>query len=369
MGGNVGRLRPCWRRADQQRMRDAGRLLRRPSGPRCPLDPVATARVLLGPRTTRGPGSGRRPPSPPPVTPTTDGRWGDQRCHPGGLEPRRPAPRVPPPPTGVWPGSPSSTRATRTALSYRWALLVAPGDGGQGLRRGPFPDWRGMVWYQGKLIVTAQTAPGGDDALLRLRPAPPPAGRAWTAAAIGKVRGGWLRRTATGTCCRPSARTARRAARAARARPGRTACFGSLSLDRTIDAGQPGRHRGGRRPTARTRTRLWRLPSYSTVAAARACSATDSLGRRRCAVEAYATKAAGLWHGVLSYAAPGRARPDWYVGHTPASGAPARQPVAAAAVRRPRRSRCSGGRVLRLLGRARRPPLSYWQETGELWSP
>lgn len=65
-----------------------------------------------GPRTTRGAGSGRPPPSPPPVTPnrTAGGATGGSSWRAGTTTT---GPRAPPPRTGVWPGSPSSTRATR----------------------------------------------------------------------------------------------------------------------------------------------------------------------------------------------------------------------------------------------------------------
>lgn len=243
------------------------------------------------------------------------------------------------------------------ALAYRWVLLVAPRDGGR-----DFDAVRsrmsGMVWYQGKLIVTGRGGAGRDDALLVfdlhhiLK-----AGVDGTA--VGRVRGGYSAHgyryvlPAVGSYS-PAGGTCGSAA-------GSVPCFGSLSLDRTstpdsLVATEASGPDGDR-------TRIWRYP-YSTVAGREGLLRSDSLGRVD-ADEAYTTKASGL-SGALSHTPAGARRADWYVGHTPGSGGRHgtlwRQSGSGAEA-----VRCSGDQSYACWGQ-HTASLSYWQETGELWT-
>lgn len=245
------------------------------------------------------------------------------------------------------------------ALTYRWVLLVAPRDGGKdfGAVRSRMG---GMVWYRDKLIVTAQNGAGQDDALLvfdlhHILKAGVNSG------AIGKVRGGYSAdgyqyvlpavgsySPAGGSCGSGDAR----------ANP----CFGSLSLDRTSTPDSLVATEAA--PSGDTdRTRIWRY-SYSTAAGRAGLLVGDSLGRVD-AREAYSTKAAGLT-GVLSHTPAGARRADWYVGHTPAGGGRHgtlwRQSGSGVDA-----VRCTADQSYACWGQ-HTASLSYWQETGELWS-
>jgi hypothetical protein len=144
----------------------------------------------------------------------------------------------------------------------------------------------------------------------------------------------------------------------ARANP----CFGSLSLDRTSTPDSLVATEAA--PADGTeRTRIWRY-SYSTVAGRAGLLGVDSLGRVD-AREAYTTKAAGL-SGVLSHTPAGARKADWYVGHTPASGGRhgtlwRQSGHTAEAVQ------CTGDQSYACWGQ-HTASLSYWQETGELWT-
>lgn len=245
------------------------------------------------------------------------------------------------------------------ALTYRWVLLVAPRDGGKGfdaVRSG----MGGMVWYQDKLIVTARNGAGQDDALLvfdlqRILKT------GVNSAAIGKVRGGYSAHgyqyvlpsvgsysPEGGTCGSDDAMAA--------------PCFGSLSLDRTsvpdsLVATEAVPADGA------DRTRVWRY-SYSGADGRTGLLDSDSLGRVD-AREAYTTKAAGL-SGVLSHTPAGARKADWYVGHAPDSGGRHgtlwRQSGSDAEA-----VQCTGDQSYACWGQ-HTASLSYWQETGELWT-
>ncbi|WP_405888764.1 hypothetical protein OG762_35490 [Streptomyces sp. NBC_01136] len=245
------------------------------------------------------------------------------------------------------------------ALKYRWVLLVAPRDGGKdfGAVRSRMG---GMVWYQDKLIVTAQNGAGQDDALLvfdlhRILKAGVNSG------VIGKVSGGYSAHgyqyvlpavgsysPAGGTC--GSGDT------------GANPCFGSLSLDRTSTPDSLVATEGLTSGDD-ARTRIWRY-SYSTVADREGLLADDSLGRVD-AREAYTTKAGGL-SGVLSHTPAGARKADWYVGHTPDSGGRHgtlwRQSGSGTEA-----VQCTADQSYACWG-LHTASLSYWQETGELWT-
>ncbi|WP_320783685.1 hypothetical protein [Streptomyces sp. CRN 30] len=244
-------------------------------------------------------------------------------------------------------------------LRYRWVLLVAPTDGGR-----DFAPVRsragGMVWYQDKLIVTARDGAGHDDALYvfdldRVLRADV------TGDAVGRVGGGWSAArhryvlpatgsyTPTGGAC-----TA--------AREDAAPCFASLSLDRTstphslVATEESGS--GDDAPA-----RVWRYP-FSTAADRTGLLRTDAFGLVD-AEEAYATEAAGV-RGVLSHRRGDAGRPDWYVGHTSEHLGPHgtlwRQDEDGADA-----AQCTADGSRACWGR-HAESLSYWPQTGELWT-
>ncbi|MFE0512684.1 hypothetical protein ACFW2E_22880, partial [Streptomyces sp. NPDC058964] len=111
------------------------------------------------------------------------------------------------------------------------------------------------------------------------------------------------------------------------------------------------------------RARLWRY-AFSQDPARGGLLATDSSGRAD-AVEAYETRAAGI-RGVLAYHPPGTARTSWYVGHQADSpdgrSSLWRQDSAGA-----KAARCGSDATHHCWAQGV-GPLSYWQETGEVWS-
>ncbi|MGW0767241.1 hypothetical protein [Streptomyces sp. NPDC002676] len=239
-------------------------------------------------------------------------------------------------------------------LTYRSALLVVPVDGGRNYR-GLVSGISGMVWYQDKLLVTTMT--GSADALYvydldRIE-------RTTVAApAIGRVPGGW---SAAGyRYVLPAVGSYRfTAGRCERSGP---PCPGALALDRgtvpdSLVAGE------WSAPGGERHARLWRY-AFSTDPARGGLLATDAAGRAQ-AVEAYWTRTAGI-RGVLSYRPTGADRPSWYVGHLPGSrdghSGLWRQDTKGAEA-----ARCGSDTPHRCW--AESPgSLSYWPETGEVWS-
>ncbi|MFJ5029199.1 hypothetical protein ACIQB5_14000 [Streptomyces sp. NPDC088560] len=239
-------------------------------------------------------------------------------------------------------------------LSYRWVLLVVPVDGGRNYR-GLVSGVSGMVWYQDKLLVTARS--GGADALyvydldrIQRTDVDGPA--------IGRVPGGW---SADGY------RYVMPAIASYRFTAGRCAadgppCPGALALDRSTApdslVAAEWTAPGGDHPA-----RLWRY-AFSTDPARGGLLATDAAGRVN-AVEEYRTRAAGI-RGVLSYREPGATRPSWYVGRLPGSrdghGGLWRQDLTGA-----RAAQCGADASHRCWAEEA-GSLSYWQETGEVWS-
>jgi len=244
-------------------------------------------------------------------------------------------------------------------LKYRWVLLVAPVEGGKG-----FDAVRshlgGMVWYQDKLIVTAKTGAGHDTALYvfdmsRILRA------SVTSEAIGKVSGGYSAHhyryvlpavgsyNLTGGACTAADDNA-------------LPCVASLSLDRTSTpaslVANEGFPSGGTEPA-----RVWRY-YYSIAATRTGLLGADSRGIVG-ADEAYETKAAGL-QGVLSHRQSGASKADWYAGQASDDsgkhGTLWRQDESGAEA-----VKCTADRTHACWGR-HPESLSYWQETGELWS-
>ena len=183
-------------------------------------------------------------------------------------------------------------------LTYTWALLAVPVDGGRDYR-GLASHVSGMVWYQDKLLVT--TSGAERDALYvydlrRIQRA------TVTGDAVGRVPGGW---SAHGyRWVLPAVASYRPAdGRCDRAARSEAPCPDGLSLDRStapdsLVASETARA-GGDRPT-----RLWRY-SFSGDPARAGLLAADSAGRVD-AVQAYESKATGV-RGVLSRGN------EWYV--------------------------------------------------------
>ncbi|MGV4981339.1 hypothetical protein ACWC0C_04715 [Streptomyces sp. NPDC001709] len=239
-------------------------------------------------------------------------------------------------------------------LAYRWVLLVVPVDGGRDYR-GLSSEISGMVWYQDKLLVT--TGSGSGDALYvydldrieRVGVDGP---------AIGRVPGGW---SADGyRYVMPAVGSYHfTAGRCARSGP---PCPGALALDRgtapdSLVAAE------WTAPDGDRNARLWRY-TFSTDPGRGGLLATDAAGRVK-AVEAYRTRAAGI-RGVLSYWQPGAEAASWYVGHLPGSrdghGGLWRQDTGGA-----KTAHCGADASHRCWAEAA-GSLSYWQETGEVWS-
>ncbi|MFI9246718.1 hypothetical protein ACIGXF_30090 [Streptomyces sp. NPDC053086] len=239
-------------------------------------------------------------------------------------------------------------------LTYRWALLVVPVDGGRDYR-GLASGVSGMVWYRNKLLVT--TTAGSADALYvydldRVQ-------RTTVAgAAVGRVPGGW---SADGYgYVLPAVGSYRFSA--GRCTPSGPPCPGALAVDRGTAPGSlvaaewtaPGGDR---------RARLWRY-AFGTDPARPGLLATDTAGRAD-AVEAYRTRADGI-RGVLSYRRAGADRPSWYVGRLPDArdghGLLWRQDTAGA-----RAARCGADASDRCWAQ-QAGSLSYRQDTGDVWS-
>ncbi|MET7490397.1 hypothetical protein [Streptomyces sp. NPDC005538] len=221
-------------------------------------------------------------------------------------------------------------------LTYTWALLAVPTDGGRDYR-GLASKISGMVWYQDKLLVT--TTSGSRDALYvydmnRVQRA------TVTASAVGRVREGW---SAAGyRYVLPAIGSYRLTGGKSAVRPV------ALSLDRgTVPDSL----------VASGAKRLWRYP-FSGDPARAGLLATDAAGRAS-AEEAYDTKVTGAG-GVLSYGSA------WYLGGSAGTeggrGTMWRQNTGGA-----KATECGADGTHRCWS-PRTDSLSYWQETGEVWS-
>ncbi|PZH14253.1 hypothetical protein C1I97_10885 [Streptomyces sp. NTH33] len=244
-------------------------------------------------------------------------------------------------------------------LTYTWALLVVPVDGGRDYR-GLVSRVSGMVWYRDKLLVT--TSGAERDALYvydlhRIQRA------TVTGKTVGRVPGGWSAngyrwvlpavasyRPADGNCVEASG-------------PDRSGapCPDGLSLDRSsapesLVAGQAAPADGG------GRTILWRY-SFSRDPARSGLLAVDSSGTAA-ADEAYESKADDV-RGVLSHRRGPSGPPDWYLGR------PAGEGTHGMLWRQDRRGakavECGAEGTQRCWGDGT-GSLSYWAETGDVWS-
>ncbi|MEW2619395.1 hypothetical protein [Streptomyces sp. NPDC048106] len=238
--------------------------------------------------------------------------------------------------------------------AYRWVLLVVPVDGGR--------DYRGlgsrvssMVWYQDKLLVTARR---GGSAALYVYDLDRIQRTTVDAPAVGRVPGGW---SADGyRYVMPAVGSYSFAA--GRCSPTGPPCPGALSLDRgtapvSLVAAEwtvPGSERAAR---------LWRY-AFSTDPRRAGLLATNAAGQAD-AVEEYRTRVTGI-RGVLSYREAGAERTSWYVGRLPGSrdghGGLWRQDTRGATA-----AECGADATHRCWAESA-GSLSYWQETGEVWS-
>lgn len=235
-------------------------------------------------------------------------------------------------------------------LGYTSALLTVPVDGGHDYR-GLASPVSGMVWYQDKLLVT--TGSGDRDALYvydveRIQ-------RATTEAdAVGRVPGGWA---ADGhPYVLPAVASYQLSDVSGAARPG------AISVDRgTVPDSLVASERvpsGDDRPT-----RLWRY-AFGAGPARTGLPAADSSGHVN-AVEAYETGAADVG-GVLSYRPAGAERSNWYLGRA-AGGQDGRGTLWRQDVDGSRATECGADRSQRCWS-GQAGSLSYWAETGEVWS-
>jgi hypothetical protein len=226
--------------------------------------------------------------------------------------------------------------ADSARLTYTWALLAVPTDGGRDYR-GLVSRISGMVWYQDKLLVT--TTSGTRDALYvydmnRIQRA------TVTASAVGRVREGW---SAAGyRYVLPAIGSYRLSGGRAAVRPV------GLSLDRSTVPDSL---------VASGAKRLWRY-SFSGDPARAGLLATDSAGRAA-ADEAYRTKVTGAG-GVLAYGS------DWYLGG--AAGTEGGRGTMWRQDRSDAKATECGADETRQCWSAQAGSLSYWQETGEVWS-
>ncbi|MFC3574627.1 hypothetical protein ACFOZ0_15365 [Streptomyces yaanensis] len=239
-------------------------------------------------------------------------------------------------------------------LTYQWVLLVAPRAGGKdfdAVRTG----LSGMVWYQDKLIVTAHdsllvfdlnrilAANVGSSAIGRVKGGYAAHGYQYVLPAIGSYR------LTGGPCSTADDRG--------------VPCFSALSLDRTsAPASLVASEWFGSGETRRP-ARVWRYP-FSTVPGRGGLLATDERGDVR-ATEAYETDATGV-RGVLSYRRSGAVSADWYIDRAPSVGGRHgtlwRQNASGA-----KAATCEADETHACWGR-HTASLSYWQETGELWT-
>ncbi|MEU6261168.1 hypothetical protein [Streptomyces sp. NPDC047043] len=223
-------------------------------------------------------------------------------------------------------------------LVYTWATLVVPVDGGRDYR-GLASPVSGMVWYQGKLLVSAADGLYVYD-MHRVQRA------TVDSRAVGKVRGGWA---AYGS------RYVLPAVGSYRLASG-TPHPAAISLDRST---APDSLVASERVPADSErhTRLWRY-AFSSDPARAGLLSTDSAGRA-VATEAYETKTTGVG-GVLSYAS------HWYLARAADSpdghGTLWRQTAKDAEA-----TRC-GSDESQHCWSGQAGSLSYWEETGELWS-
>jgi len=223
-------------------------------------------------------------------------------------------------------------------LTYTWALLAVPVDDGRDYR-GLTSAVSGMTWYQSKLLVTTADGLYVYD-LHRVQRATVDSGR------VGKVPGGWSAYGARYVLpAVGSYRLAKGAVHAASISLDRSSAPDSLVASERVPA-------DGDQPT-----RLWRY-AFSRDPARAGLLAIDAAGRAD-ATEAYETKTTGV-AGVLSYGS------EWYLDR--AADADDGHGTLWRQNRRDAKSTECGTDGSTSCWSGRAGSLSYWEETGEVWS-
>ncbi|MFC9287393.1 hypothetical protein [Streptomyces sp. NPDC057052] len=228
-------------------------------------------------------------------------------------------------------------------LSYTWALLAVPVDGGRDYR-GLVSRVSGMVWYQDKLLVTAGD---GDRAALYVYDVNRIHRTTVAGAAVGRVPGGWSAHGAPYVL--PAVASYRLSGGSGAPRPATVSLDRSTAPD-TLVAGEWTLDDGDRG------ARLWRY-AFDTAPGRAGLLAGDAAGRVG-ATQAYRTEANGV-RGVLSY------EDGWYVsrgGAEDGRGTLWRQDADGA-----RAARC-GADDSRDCWSPRTESLSYWAQTGDVWT-
>ncbi|WAX77260.1 hypothetical protein [Streptomyces sp. KMM 9044] len=228
-------------------------------------------------------------------------------------------------------------------LRYTWAQLAVPVAGGQDYR-GLVSPVAGMVWYQDKLLVTAGR---GDGSALYVYDVDRVQRATVSGSTVGRVPGGW---SAAGARYVLPAVAAYRTADAAAPQPG------GISLDRSTAPDSLVAHEAVTDDHDGP-TRLWRY-AFDDDEARAGLLATDPLLKVDPAA-AYETKLTHV-RSVLSYGS------GWYLGRVTGTsderGTLWRQDTEGA-----RPTRCGADETHRCWSGAS-ASLSYWQETGEVWS-
>ncbi|MER6786138.1 hypothetical protein ABT330_16190 [Streptomyces sp. NPDC000658] len=238
-------------------------------------------------------------------------------------------------------------------LSYTWALLAVPVDGGRDYR-GLVSHVSGMVWHQDKLLVTADD---GDRAALYVYDMNRVQRATVAGDAVGRVPGGW---SAHGyRFVLPAVGSYRLDGGADAPRPATVSLDRSTAPDSLV-AGEWTLGDGDRG------ARLWRYP-FSAAPGRTGLLAADTAGRVR-ASQAYETKLTGV-RGVLAY------RDQWYV--TGAAGPHDRHGTLWRQTTDAGKGDDKGsGSGAAVCGSAQThscwspqtESLSYWEATGEVWA-
>ncbi|WP_328751328.1 hypothetical protein OHT57_38090 [Streptomyces sp. NBC_00285] len=230
-------------------------------------------------------------------------------------------------------------------LTYSWVLLAVPVDGGRDYR-GLVSQVSGMVWYENKLLVTA-SGDGGDALYVydmnRVQRA------TVDSSAVGRVRGGWSAHGEQWVL--PAVGSYRLAGGAGAARPD------YLSLDRSTvpDSLVASEWTSGDGDAA---ARLWRY-DYSSNPGRSGLLATDAGGYAHVA-EAYASKASGSGP-VLSYDS------QWYLSR-PAETEGDHGTLWRQNTSNPAKATRCGADETRNCWSGESESLSYWEQTGDVWS-
>ncbi|TWF84345.1 hypothetical protein [Streptomyces capillispiralis] len=226
---------------------------------------------------------------------------------------------------------------------YTWALLTVPVAEGRDYR-GLGSTVSGMVWYQDKLLVTAGR---GETGALYVYDVDRLQRTTVNGTSVGRVPGGW---SAAG------ARYVLPAVASYRANGAGAPLPGGISLDRSTAPDSLVAHE--ETPADEDGpTRLWRY-AFATDPERAGLLETDPVAHAH-AIAAYETELTGV-RGVLSY------RSGWYLGRTAGArderGTLWRQDADGA-----RPTRCGADETHRCWS-GPTASLSYWQETGDLWS-